>query len=68
MKVSDILKQQITACGLSHRELSKQSGVDRRCIGRFVKGEIMLSLEAVDVLVDFFGLELTPKKHKQKEF
>ncbi len=67
MKVSDILKKQICECGLSHRQLSKQSGVDRRCIGRFVKGEIMLSLEAVDVLVDFFGLELIPKKRMQKE-
>ena len=64
MKVSDTLKQQIRECGLSHRQLSIQSGVDRRCIGRFVAGEIMLSLEAVDTLAAFFGLKLEPTKHK----
>jgi DNA transposition AAA+ family ATPase len=60
MTISDTLKKHIETCGLSHRQLSIQSGVDRRCIGRFMKGEIDLSLASVDALAAFFGLELKP--------
>jgi len=60
MNITDTLKHHIETCGLSHRQLSIQSGIDRRCIGRFMTGEIDLSLASVDTLAAFFNLELKP--------
>ena len=63
------LKQAIIESGISHRQLSIATGVDRRTIGRFMSSETDADIRISNaaVLAAFFGLELRPvKKSKPK--
>ena len=66
MKVTDRLKKAIRDSGLSDRNLGFQSGVNRQSIGRFMSGQTGLSLEQLDKLAAFLGLELEPKSKAKK--
>lgn len=61
--INNTLKQAIIDSGISHRQLSMLTGVDRRVIGRFIEGgrghDIRISNAAA--LADYLGLELKPK-------
>ena len=61
MKVTDRLKKAIRDSGLSDRNLGFQSSVNRLSIGRFMSGRTGLSLEQLDKLAAFLGLELKSK-------
>lgn len=60
MSISEALKQAITDCGESVYAVSKGSGVSHPIIYRFVNGERLPSLENVDRLAAYLGLELRP--------
>ncbi len=64
--VTDDIKKAIRESGLSIRNLSKLSGVPRIPLNRFMNGQTELRLSMVDLLADFFGLELTPMNKKKK--
>jgi len=66
MKVTDRLKKAIRDSGLSDRNLGFQSDVNRLSIGRFMRGQTGLSLEQLDKLAAFLGLELKPKSTAKK--
>ena len=61
MSVSEQLESQIRLFQGSIYQVSKQSGVANASLLRFLSGKRGLSMEAIDKLADFFGLELTPK-------
>ncbi|MBI1900489.1 MAG: helix-turn-helix transcriptional regulator [Planctomycetia bacterium] len=44
--------------GLSRYEIWKRTGVDQATLSRFVNGERLLSLDAVDKLAEALGLEI----------
>ena len=66
MKVTERLKKAVRDSGLSDRNLGIQADVNRLSIGRFMRGETGLSLEQLDKLAAFLGLELRPAGKAKK--
>ena len=67
-KLSDQLRQIIKDCDLSQYALTKQTGIDKSALSRFVRGERGLSIKALDKLGECLGLSFTvgerPRKRK----
>ena len=59
--ICNTLRRVIRDSGISMYRLEKDSGVNRLCIARFLAGKSMYS-HHLDVLCDYFGLELQKKK------
>lgn len=71
--ISEQLKQAIKDSGQSHNAIAKESGVARRLIDRFMKGEIRIRIDTADHLAEYLGFELSkrparsPKASKPKK-
>lgn len=62
--VSERLRQAIDGCGMSWKELSRQSGVALSVISRFMSGNEMRTGN-VDRLCETLGLTLTAKGRRK---
>ena len=63
--ISNILRQTIRDSGLSIRRLHLDTGINRRCITRFLEG-YQLTSDNLDALALHFGLTLTPARTDTK--
>ena len=63
--VSDRLRWQIEHCGRTRYRISKDTGINQAALHRFVVVQTGLSLETVDKLADYFGLELGPRAEQK---
>src|SRR4051794_1845080 len=61
---TDVLRRAIVESGTSHKALSRETGVARASIMRFVRGDQSLRLDMADRLAAYFGLELTKRGGK----
>jgi plasmid maintenance system antidote protein VapI len=59
-----VLRDAIVESGISYKALSRDTGVARASIQRFVDGRQSIRLDMADRLAAFFALELTPTKAK----
>ena len=73
--ITDLLRKTIADSGIPNLVLSRETGVARASIIRFLRGDTSLRLDRADALADYFGLRLmpdpkagkrTPKKRKAK--
>lgn len=62
--MTDPLRKAIVDSGLPLLRLSKETGVIRASLIRFVRGDTSLRLDVADKLATFFGLELVKRKDK----
>ena len=62
--MTDPLRKVIVDSGLSMLRLSKETGVNRASLMRFVRGDTSLRLDVADKLAAYFGLELVRRKAK----
>jgi transcriptional regulator with XRE-family HTH domain len=62
--IIEVLKKEIKQCGLSRYEIAKCTGVSQAQLCRFMKGQ-SFQCETADLLLQFFGYELTKSKKKQ---
>ena len=62
--ITDPLRRVIVDSGMSYKALSRDTGVTRASIMRFVNGERSLRLDIADRLAAFFGLSLQARKRK----
>lgn len=62
--VSDVLRNSIAESGLSLYRISLDTGVVKSSLMRFVSGETSLRLDKADVLAEYLGLELKPRRRK----
>ena len=62
---SEQLRAAIRESQLTRYEIWKQTGILQSVLSRFVNGGTV-SLDTVDVLVEFLGLELVPKPAKKR--
>jgi transcriptional regulator with XRE-family HTH domain len=62
--ITDRLRRTISDSGLPLLRLSKETGVARASLIRFVRGDSSLRLDVADKLAEYFGLELSRKKGK----
>ena len=60
--VSEQLRQAIKTSQYSRYRIWMETGVSQAALSRFMSGERSLTLDTVDVLADFLGLELFSKR------
>ena len=65
--LSDQLRQAIDDSGLSRYAIGKACEIDKAVMSRFMSGQVGLSLETIDRLVDYLRLELVTKQKKRSK-
>lgn len=60
--ISDQVREAIKKSGKTRYEISKHTGVEQASLSRFHHKQRSISLEAVDRIGKYLGLEITPKK------
>ena len=60
--IAEALRRTIVESGISYKALSRDSGVARASIQRFIDGRQSLRLDMADRLADYFGLALTQSR------
>ncbi len=66
MMIVEIIRKQIEKSGLSRYRISQDTGVDQATLSRLMQGRT-ITVETADILCEYLGLELTPKKSKKKK-
>jgi plasmid maintenance system antidote protein VapI len=61
LSMSEVLKNAIVESGISYKALSRETGVARASIQRFIDGRQSIRLDVADRLAAYFGLELTKR-------
>jgi len=64
--VSDQLRDAIRNADVSMYRISQETGVDKSVLSKFVAGHRNMSLESVDLVAEFLGLELKPRQPKRR--
>ena len=59
---SETLRKAVLDSGRSLGEVARNTGIDLGNLSRFVRGERWLSVENLDRLIEYLGLELRPRK------
>ena len=68
MTVSEQLKAAIKASEETHYRIAKGTGVDTRTLDRFMEGtRSHIRSDTIDLLCEYLGLELCPKKQRTKK-
>jgi plasmid maintenance system antidote protein VapI len=62
--LSDVLRDAIAESGVSYKSLSRETGVARASIQRFVDHRQSIRLDMADRLAAYFALELTKRRGK----
>jgi transcriptional regulator with XRE-family HTH domain len=63
-RISDQLRDAIESSGKSRYRIAKDTGISQAILSRFVNTQCGLSLDYIDRLADYLGLEL---KHKGRQ-
>ena len=63
-RLSDMLRKEIKTCPESCYRIAKNTGIDKAALSRFLRGG-SLKLGTVDILIDYFGLEIKRKRGSQ---
>jgi plasmid maintenance system antidote protein VapI len=63
--IIETLRKQIEKSGLSRYQISQDTGVDQATLCRLMQGKTC-TVETADILLKYFGLELTEKKSRKK--
>jgi plasmid maintenance system antidote protein VapI len=62
LPITDVLRRVIVESGISYKALSRETGVARASIQRFVDGRQSIRLDMADRLAVYFGLKLSKKR------
>jgi transcriptional regulator with XRE-family HTH domain len=63
--VSERIRQAIETADVTRYRIAQETGIEESALSRFMSRERGLSMEALDALAEFFGLELVARG-KQK--
>jgi transcriptional regulator with XRE-family HTH domain len=66
-KLSDQLRQIITATGLSLHEIQRQTGIDPSALSRFLSGDRGVSTTVLDKLGTLLHLRIVPEQSRAKK-
>ena len=64
--IVETIRKHIKACGKTRYRISQDTGVDEATLCMIAAGSTC-STDTADILCEYFGLELTPKKSKKKK-
>ena len=65
--ISDQLREILLTLDQSRYSLSKEAGIDKEVLRRFMKGDTKPSMETVDAIGKYLGLKITLSKKKAKD-
>jgi len=63
--VSERIREAIEGADVSRYRIAKETGIEESTLSRFLSGERGLSMEALDTLAMYFGLELVPRRKER---
>lgn len=63
-KLSDQIRKAVDKSGVTRYRLAKETGIDQGALSRFHHGKAGLSLNALDRLGAYLGLEIITQKDK----
>ncbi len=64
--IVEIIRKHIKACGKTRYRISQDTGVDEATLCRIIAGKAC-STETADILLKYFGLQITKKSKKRGE-
>jgi len=62
--MTDVLKTAIERSGKTRYQIAQDTGILQTSLSRFMRGETSLRLDKADVLAEYLGLELKPRRRK----
>jgi hypothetical protein len=65
MRVMDALRKAIKEAEVNRRRISLDTGIQESALSRFIRRERGLDGKSIDILAEYFGLELRPKGEGQ---
>ena len=63
--ISERLRNAVENVKESRYRISKETGITEGQLSRFVHGESGLTLDTIDILAEYLGLELVQRKRKR---
>jgi len=63
--ISERLRNAVENAKESRYRISKETGITEGQLSRFVHGESGLTLDTIDILAEYLGLELVQRKRKR---
>ena len=63
--IIELIRKQIKTCGKIRAEISRNTGVEEAVLCRIMQGG-SCKAETADILLDYFGLTITPKTKAKK--
>ncbi len=63
--MSDTVREAIKTCGVSRYRIAKETGITESSLSRFVASGKGLSVESLDTLFEYLGLDVVPRKAKR---
>lgn len=63
--IIETIRKHIKACGKTRYRIAKDTGVGQDQLCRIMQGKIC-TVETADILLEYFGLAITPRKPKSK--
>lgn len=64
--MSERLKDAIANCGVTRYRIAKDTEIEESALSRFMSGKRGLSMEAIDRLLDYLGLEVVERKGRKE--
>lgn len=58
---ADQLRRAIEKSGLTQYQICQETGIDKATLSRFMNGKGGLSIEAIELLFNLFGLQVMPE-------
>jgi hypothetical protein len=66
-RLTDQLRQAVADSGRTLGEFSRDTGIDKSALSRFVNGERGLSMEGLDAIGKYLGLRIVADKPSKKK-
>ena len=63
----DQLRKAIEASGLNRHRIAQDTGISESALSRLFSGERGLSIESIEILADYLGLEVTLRPKRQRK-
>lgn len=63
--ISERIREAIERADVSRYQISNDTGIEESALSRFMSRERGLSMEALDALAEYFGLELVSRGKKR---
>jgi len=64
--LTEQLRQAILDCGETQSDVCRATGIDKSALSRFMSGERGVSMENLNILGQYLGLDLVPRRQPKR--